>query len=770
VLVRKFRYLIPGVLAVVLAGVAAIAVYTIYMAKQIDARFSSHRWNIPSTVYSDTTLLFPGQFLNLELFKKKINRLGYRRVSHPPLQKGEMRISPDRIEIYLHDFKASFFDAKGYPVSINLDRNRILSLTRTENGRDLPLVELEPEELMMFFGKARERRLVVPLKEVPVHLVHAVLAAEDNRFYSHHGVDFRGITRALWTNLRKLAILQGGSTLTQQLAKNYFLTPERTLKRKFNELFIALILEFSYEKDEILEIYLNEIYWGQKGSVSINGVGEAARFYFDKPVTDLTVPESATLAALIKAPNHYSPYVDITRCLKRRNDVLEKMYDNGWIDENTLRNALPQPVKPAGYSGYNRQAPYFIDYVARQLADLYPPDILSSLGLSMHTTLDTQVQEAAEIALEKGLLSLESANPRLKRDDPDKKLQGAVIVMQPKTGYILAMVGGRSYNASQFNRATQAKRQPGSAFKPFVYLKGLDRFTPVSRLDNTPRDFTVDGRAWRPKNFSNHAPATVSFRDALAGSQNVATVQIAMETGLSKIVQTGSEFNFSTALAPYPSMALGAFEVIPLELARAYCVFAADGFQPFPLSLKEVESESGQILQQRHATIRRLIGPDKAYMINDLLKSVVEKGTAGSLKHRGIHWPVAGKTGTTNDSKDAWFIGYTPDILALVWVGFDDGDSLNATGAKAALPIWADLMKAIPQYTSGEWFQTPSGVVRRTVCAESGKIAVFGRCPHPVVEVFLERQVPMTQCPIHPRLNFFEEIWKGIINFDPLHP
>lgn len=755
------------VAAVLLLSVAGITIYGAYLAKRIDKRFASRRWNIPSKVYSDSTLLYQGQTINLALFRSKLRRLGYRRVDHRPTHRGEMRFSQSSLEIYLHDFKAPFLDQTGFPARIKFHGNRIAALINEQTGAPLPLLELEPEELMLFFGPTRERRHLVSVKQVPLYLIHAVLAAEDRRFYKHHGVDFRGILRAFITNLREGAIHQGGSTLTQQLAKNYFLSPERTLKRKLKELLIALILEFKYEKDEILEIYLNEIYWGQKGSVSINGVGAAARFYFDKPVSSLSLVESAVLAGLIKAPNQYSPYVDKSRCHKRRNEVLQNMYAAGWLDEGELMAALPQPVIPAGYTGYRRQAPYFIDYLSHQLANLYPPEVLSSLGLLIYTTLDTQVQQAAEQALKKGLTRLETENPNLKRDDPDKKLQGAVIVMQPKTGYILAMVGGRDYGKSQFNRATQAERQPGSAFKPFVYLRGLDEFTAASQLDNSRAIFSIDGKSWQPKNFEKSAENRVTFRRALATSQNVATVNLAMQIGLENIVKTAAQFQFSTPVKPYPSLALGAFEVIPLELARAYCVFAADGVQPFPLSLKEVVSENGKILQRRHANIRSLIPPDKAYIMNDLLRSVVTDGTARSLKNLGVDWPVAAKTGTTNDSRDAWFVGYTPNILALVWVGFDNSDPIGTTGSRAALPIWSDLMKAIPQYVTGEWFKTPQGVVRKLVCAESGKLAVKGGCPRPVEELFIENLAPKTKCPLHRPPSIFEKLWKGMKNLSP---
>ena len=601
---------------------------------------------------------------------------------------------------------------------------------------------------MQFFGQQRERRHLISIEQVPEHLVLAVLAAEDHRFYQHSGLDFRGILRALITNLRHGAIRQGGSTITQQLAKNYFLTPARTLTRKFKEVLLAVIIELKYDKNEILEIYLNEIYLGQKGSVAINGFGEASYFYFGKPIKQVTLSEAAIMAGLIKAPNHYSPYRDKTRCRSRRDVVLEAMHRNDWLSEEALQIELKQPIQAVGFTLSGTKAPYFIDYLTEQLKALYGPEDLSSLGLSVYTSLDTQVQIAAERALAKGLQRLENANPELQREAPEQKLQGAVVVMQPKTGHILAMVGGRDYGISQFNRVTQARRQPGSAFKPLVYLTSLADFSPTTLLSNDPKSYKVDGKLWEPQNFEPVTEYTVSVKTALKKSYNLATVDLAMKTGLDQIVDMTAKFHFSTPIKPYPSLALGAFEVIPLELARAYCVFAAEGVQPFPLSLKGVVDEHDNVLKQKHLNIERLIPPAEAFIMTAMLQSVVKEGTARSLKWRGVSWPVAGKTGTTNDFKDAWFVGYTPDILALVWVGFDNGDTIAATGAAAALPIWADLMKAIPQYRSGTEFEPPRGIERISVCSVTGLIAV-NRCPEPIEEFFLSRQTPTEHCTLH---------------------
>lgn len=742
---RLVRFVVWGVVALTLI----VAAYIWHLSVVMDKRFSERRWSIPSKVYSDSTLLYPGQTVNLKLFREKLDHLGYHDVQYEPVKKGDMRRNGSLLDLYLYDLAMPSKQRKGFPVRISFQDNHITSIVRRDTGVNLPLMELEPEEIMRFFGREREQRRLVSINEVPRHLKYAILAAEDSRFYRHHGVDPRGILRALYTNIRHGGIRQGGSTLTQQLAKNYFLTPERTIRRKVKEFLMALTMEVMYGKDVIFEIYLNEIYLGQKGSIAIHGVGEASHFYFGKDVQKLSVAESAAIAGLIKGPNRYSPYIDAERCRNRRDTVLLDMCRNGWITKEELEEILQTSVSPVGYIAYGNKAPYFMDYLSGQLPVFYSSDDLASMGLSIYTTLDTQVQVSAERALERGLARLERANPALVHSEPGKQLQGAVIVMQPKTGYILAMVGGRDYSVSQFNRVTQARRQPGSAFKPFVYLTGLREFTPSSILSNEPKSYEIDGTVWQPQNINPVAENGLRFRMALARSDNLATVDLAMKIGLNRIVNTALMFRLSTPMKSQPSLALGAFEVIPIELARAYCTFAADGVQPYPVSMKTVVDENDKILERRHLKIERIIPPEKAYMMNSLLRSVVEEGTARSLKWRNITFPAAGKTGTTNDYRDAWFVGYTPDILALVWVGFDDGSSVYAQGSVAALPIWAELMRALPQYASGGWFRKPSGIVQRTVCAQSGQLAVRNKCPEPIEEIFLSTNVPGEYCRLH---------------------
>ncbi len=743
-------------LMVLMAGLLAISVYGLSLSKQIETRFAGRRWQVPSRVFSAAMMLYPGQQLDRTLFIEKLKRLNYRPVSTYPAQKGEMNFTESRLLIYLHNAALMDGEREGFTVYIQFENSRIESILRIDNGDSLSTLELEPEELSLLFGPDRERRRIVSIQDIPKHFIHAVLAAEDANFYQHHGISVSGIMRALYKNLRAGEVLQGGSTITQQMAKNYFLKPERTISRKLKEVLISLVIELKYEKNEILEIYFNEIYFGQKGASSINGAGEAAYFYFGKSVADLTLAESAMLAGLIKGPNLYSPYKNPKAAISRRNHVLSEMSSHGWVAEDELPALTATLLSPTGFRTYSRRAPYFIDYLQKQLSSLYSKEDLSSLGLSIHTTLDTMVQEAAAKALEKGLTKLENLMPSLtgqpdpkSGQDPGLRLQGAVIVMQPRTGHILAMVGGRDYSRTQFNRATQSYRQTGSLFKPFVCLSALDSFTPASVFSNEAKVYATTDGTWEPKNYKPVMEMQVSMRTALAKSYNRAIVDLAMQTGIENIIKTADALKLSARLKPYPSLALGAFEASPIEIARAYCTFAADGILPFPLALKNVTSSNGNVLNRRQIRINRVMSPAKAFIISSMLRTAVEEGTGRSLGNLGIQFPVAGKTGTSSNYRDAWFAGYTPDILALVWVGFDKGDSIHASGAIAALPVWAELLKSIPQYASGSWFRMPPGVVEKTICTESGMLSSRFGCPDVKEEVFLEENIPDTVCPIH---------------------
>lgn len=762
------RVLAIGALALGLAALLG-GIYLYRLTQEVDRLWAARSWHLPSIVYSDSRLLYPGQVFAPQHLQAKLDRLGYRETEAAPSLGGQYRwraTSAGKVlDLHLNDLNTPWKQRAGFVVQISWDGAQILKLTVPARNQTLPLVELDPEELARFFGPERQQRDLVTLGEVPEHVRQAVLAAEDGRFYSHRGVDPAGILRALGTNLKRGAVVQGGSTITQQLMKNFFLTPERTLGRKVKEILMALWVDHRHSKDAILEMYLNEIYLGQRGSVAIHGMGEGARLYFGCRVRDLSLAQAATLAGLIRGPNHYAPYRHPARARTRRNHVLEAMLHRGWISAVETQKAQDAPLTLAGYAMAYRRAPYFLDYVSEQLQQHYSREDLNRLGLNIYTTLDLEIQLAAEEALAAGLTRLEAGHPGYQRHQSQGPLQGALLVVQPQTGVVLAMVGGRDYTESQFNRITQARRQPGSTFKPLIYAMAMPPLTPATLLSNQVRTYTLDGRAWTPKNYRADGPATVSLREALAHSYNLATVDLAMRIGLPRVVEAGRKFGLTTSLKPYPAVALGAFETIPLELARAYCVFAAKGVAPRILPFKSVATSEGQVLQRRHVILEQVLTPEQAYLMTSLLRSVVTQGTARGLYAQGITFPVAGKTGTTNDFRDAWFVGYTPDILALVWVGFDHGASLEASGGQAAMPIWAELIKSLPQYHSESWFSQPAGVIPREICTASGALARPGRCPETRQELFLADTEPTQLCPLHQFQNPFRQLTKEVHNF-----
>jgi penicillin-binding protein 1B len=746
---RKSRkwLLLKFVIAVGLVSSFILAGFFYYLRSEVKHRFSSRIWSIPSRVFSATVPIYPGQALSLSQLKQMLDERRYQPGIEEPLRAGEYKISKGSLTVNLREFQFPGHTLPARRVRFDFQQNRLASIEDAQGG--VGFLELEPVEIDRLFGPERESRLLISIKQVPKHLVDAVLAIEDHRFYEHPGVDWWGILRAFMADVRARKVVQGGSTITQQLVKNYFLEPERNLKRKLLEASMALVLESMYGKDQILEMYLNEIYLGQRGSVAIDGVGEAARYYFGRNVEDLTLAECATLAGLIRAPNLYSPIGHPRATLERRNVVLKRMLDLNKISDAQYEKARVEPVRVAENILPLKVAPYFVDYVRHQLQELYSPDVLESEGLNIYTTLNPEMALAARNAVDEGLKDLEkSISHRSKSSSPDQPLQAVLIAVQPKTGAVLALIGGGDYSESNFNRALYAHRQPGSAIKPFVYLSALDRFTPVSQLPDEPTAFSVGGKEWTPRNFDNRYQGHVTLREALEDSINVPTVNLALSVGLDKVMATIHSLGIESHLEPVPSLALGAFEVTPIELAGAYTVLDNDGQKPFLLSLKEVVTEKGDVLDRRNVDFATVTTPAKAYLITDILQGVVQRGTAKSLKRLGIDFPCAGKTGTTSDYRDSWFVGYTTDLLALVWVGYDDNHSTHLTGATGAARIWARFLDQVRPWIHPQQFRIPPGVVQRMVCLDSGKLATMS-CAHKSLEVFLSDNVPGDYCGDH---------------------
>jgi penicillin-binding protein 1B len=748
-----------------LAGMSLLfAVYLAILYVRITQRFEGQRWQLPSKVYSDSFLLYPRQDITSSRLPARLNRLGYYAVSGMPLRPGEYRVEPDSLEIFLHDFSYPDRAFQGFLLRLVLENDRIVRMVDLPTGEELKLAEIEPELIAAFYNQTWEERDLVPLKEVSPHLIQAVLAIEDNRFYRHAGVDLKSMARAMWVNLKEGAIVQGGSTLTQQLVKNYFLDPERTVTRKINEILMALMLEMRYSKQEILETYFNEIYWGQSGTMGVFGVGEAARFYFGKRPSELSLGESALLAGMIKSPNLYSPFIDPERAVARRKIVLDRMRRLDLIRLADYVEAVKEEIPKRVPVERRRTAPYFVDFVRQQLGEQYPAEVLTTEGLRIFTTLDMEQQQSAEAVLVRGLERLERNDPALYREDPSERLQGCLIVLQPQTGYIQAMVGGRDYSVSQFNRATQARRQPGSLFKPFVYAAALleeGSYTAASVIEDSPITLISQGEIWNPQNYDKTFYGPVTLRTALENSLNVATIKLAQAIGIERVIRTAVAMGLKSPMQPIPSLALGTAEVVPLEIAGAYGTIANGGLRIPPMAVKEVMDGKGQVVERKTLEMDPVLTPQQAYILTYLLQGVVDHGTARGIRALGYTGPVAGKTGTTSHDQDAWFAGFTPDRLTLVWVGFDqanpaplhDGmesdsaetDEVHLTGARAALPIWTDFMMKAGTDRAASDFAVPPGIVFEAIDPQTGLLA-DGRCPGGVREAFIDGTQPQESC------------------------
>lgn len=670
-----------------------------------------------------------------ENLMRRLDRLGYRRTDSAPPVHGQYAWNPPVLAVVLRGFGLPQVSQASVLVYCTLQDENRWSL-QGPDGTYLPSAVLEPEVVGELSGPLKLRRDPASWDEIPVAIKNAVVAIEDKRFFTHFGVDPRALVRAAWHNLGSGSGVQGGSTITQQLAKNLLLSPQRTLRRKLAEAALALYLEWRYTKQEILTLYLNHIYMGQDGIVSIAGVKSAAAHFFGKNLNDLTRAECAMLAGIIQRPSAYSPFREPEAALTRRNVVLQRMFEEGMILEEELRQSQaevlstrPRIEDPATARTLNA---YFVAEVIRQLISRYTEEELFRYGMSIHTTMDPILQGAAQRALEK------------------VSKQAALVAMDPAGGRITALAGGRDFRESQFNRATQARRQPGSAFKPFVYGVALEKgFTPVSILRDEPKIFSggPSGR-WSPKNFDNIYRGTTTIRVSLAQSLNSATINLAQQLGPLRVVEFAHRLGIESPLENSLAVALGAYEVTLLELTTAYAPFANGGFRVRPMLVTAVYDADGNLLEYSNPSRHPVTDPAVAGLMTSLLESVVQEGTARSLLQTGWKRPAAGKTGTTNAGRDAWFVGYTHEQLAGVWVGDDRNLALHISGSRDALPIWASFMKETLADNPPRPFLEPQGLIEMTVDPLSGHRAVAG-CPEKKRELFIAGTAPAQECAIH---------------------
>jgi penicillin-binding protein 1B len=736
-----------------LAGLAAslalvVVAYGAYLATFLALPKSDE--HPPLRLYSGPFLLQPELSLAHSHLLERLHRLGYRRVAVSVQTPGDYRVTEEALTVYLHSQPEGLVGAT--MVTMPLDQGRVVDVLSSLDGTPLFPIFLEPELLSGVRGESRQVREWVPLTQIPPQIIETVLTIEDRRFYTHFGIDPVAVGRALWTNLTKGGVVQGGSTITQQLAKNLFYSPQRTMGRKFKEALAALVLEVKYTKQNILESYLNEIYLGQAGFVSIYGVSEAAHRYFGKALQELTVEEAAMIAGLIKGPNSYAPTKHPELAKQRRDVVLRRLRETGLLNEEAWKRAINTPMRVTQPEDVLTDAPYFVDAVLREVEEAGVVPLPE--GLRIDSTLDPIIQQAATESLEKGLAKLETAHPYLKSSS--EPVQGAVVVLDPKTGSVLALVGGRDYRRSQFNRAVQAKRQPGSLFKPFVYLAGLEaaregqvgNLTAASLLTDEPVTFESMTGPWSPQNYDKQFHGPITLRSALEQSLNVPAVQAARTLGTKPIVQLLHRLGVTSAIGDdLSSVALGSSSVSLIEMTAAYGAVANGGIAVKPTAVRSTRDQAGDIVWNGVPDRQQATSPQGAYVLTSLLEGVIQRGTASKAKVLGLQGTVAGKTGTTDGYRDAWFVGYTSDVVIGVWVGFDDERPLRLTGSQAALPIWMDLARRIIPSTVPA-FVMPSGVVVRNIDPKTGQLAT-SQCPEQVSEVFIEGTEPSVYCEVH---------------------
>lgn len=609
-------------------------------------------------------------------------------------------------------------------------------------------------------GGEREKRRPVALAAIPPHVVNAVLAIEDRRYYYHPGVDPIRMGGAIVDSVFGGGRISATSTLTQQLVRNVILPQfegwnlqtarERNLKRKVLEQLLALVLETRASKDEILEMYLNDMPLGQRGSFAIIGFPEAARLFFGKDVSNVSLAEAATMAGVLQAPAALSPFTNAERCRERRNVVLQAMVDAGYVEQPVADAAIRQPLAVV-QRALEAEAPHFVDYVTRTLDEDYPGlTTTTNTTVDVYTTLDLHLQRVAQDAVRNGLSKVDQLLRRRKGF-----AEAALLAVDPRTGEILAMVGGRSYNQSQYNRAVTARRQPGSVFKPFVYLtafeeaaeKGVNTMTPASIVDDSPTTWDFNNEVWAPENYENEYDGPITLRHALARSRNIATIKVAEAAGYDRVAALWKKLGVGNPPRAFPSIALGVFEATPFEIATAYTIFPNHGTERPLRHVLRIESGEKEITKSI-AEGREIARPSSTYLVTSMMRSVLDYGTGAAVRGGGFALDAAGKTGTTNDLRDAWFAGFTPTLLTVVWVGFDENQALGLSGSRAALPIWTEFMTRALAGTPNVTFDVPDGVTFATIDPDTGKLAQPG-CPRVFREAFAAGTEPTEACELH---------------------
>ncbi|MFZ2169696.1 MAG: penicillin-binding protein 1B [Methylococcaceae bacterium] len=697
--------------------------YMGYLDYNVRKQFEGKRWSIPARVYASPVELYAGYAISTEKFEALLKMLHYRPDKDLSAE-GTYFKNGSQISVKTRDF--AFWDQHqpGMLVQLDFTDEGILSITDITQSEDVAIIRMDPVQIGSFYPTIKEDRVLIKLEDAPDALIKGLLASEDRDFYQHFGVSVRGIARAMWSNVRARGMVQGGSTITQQLVKNFYLTNKRSLSRKVKEALMALILEYHYTKNEILEAYLNEIYLGQNGASSVHGFGLASEFYFGSTLKDLPLEQVASLVALVRGPSEYDPRRYPDRALQRRNLVLNQMVMEGYITTDQAAEAIARPLSviPRPRRSSNRY-PGFLDLVKRQLIQEYREEDLTSQGLRIFTTLDTQVQDVLE------QIAATKVN-QLEKQLHAKNLETAVIVTRRDSGEIAALIGGRENLAGGFNRALDAVRPIGSLIKPVVYLTALEypnKYTITTRVsDSTIVVKGQNGTDWIPKNYDHREHGNVALHTALAKSYNLATVRVGMDVGVARTAKTLKSMGVTRPVDLYPSLLLGAASLTPIEVTQMYQTLAGDGFLTPIKGIRAVVDTNGKQLQSYPFIVRQAVDPGATYIVNTMLQEVMHQGT-GRTAYSSFpeNYGLVGKTGTTNDAKDSWFAGYTGDYLSVVWLGRDDNKPIGLTGSTGALPLWAALMQKIssqpvnlipPDNIKLAWVEPESGLLTRKGC------------------------------------------------------
>ena len=748
-LARPRRSWIKAALLVVGLPALAVALTCAYFwvsyGRLIDSRFAAGELRPIARIFARPFAITTGLSLTPQQLGQRLNDIGYAQRASAAAP-GQFAIAGPVLTIRTRP--APEEPSRTVRLEFSEGRTPILQRILGDGGTRMPALTLEPPMLAAL--APGEKRRFVPLARIPEHVREAVLAIEDRRFFHHPGVDPIRTVGAIVTNLRgDRPYLVGGSTITQQIVKNTFLTPEKTHIRKLREQFMALVLETRFTKEQILELYLNDIVLGQRGPFAIHGVAEAARIFFGKDISNVSLAEAATLAGMIQAPSRLSPFSHPDRATDRRNLVLSEMAQAEFITADEAARAAKEPLTLSPRALEN-EAPYFVDFVGQLVDDQYADAVTGTGSLDVHTTIDLHLQRIAQEAVAAGVAQLDK---QLARRKP-RLAQVALVALDPRTGELLAMVGGRSYSHSQYNRAATTRRQPGSVFKPFVFLAAFERtategypfLTPATLVIDEPTVFMDGDKEYAPSNYQDEYDGPITLRRALALSRNVVAIKVAEAVGYDRVAALWQKVGLGTPARPYPSIALGVFEASLLEMAQAYTIFTNDGdLRPLRAVTRLVEN--GTTTRIDPPPSRTIARPETTFLVTNMMRSVMNEGTGASAR-ASFRLDAAGKSGTTNDLRDAWFIGFTPELLAAVWVGFDDNYPIGLGGSQAALPIWTTFMRNALAARSNVPFDAPEGLEQVAIDPETGKLPT-PECPRIITETFLPGTSPYEFCDVH---------------------